>query len=442
MKYLKLFEEYEQSVKEERSFKGNTVKELLKAAKRKMGTESFLVQDMDGVDWAVFIDGDTKPGDREVYAMDQYDNEKMVDIKTINLIYEGELIVRNDSLNEDQDFVVTGFKGGYSSNSERWDWIVSAKNKAEAKKKVQDRKGKLRGISATPVSDYKSLNPYSVFQRLDEAATKDYDPPKFLVLPALDPEGNGIPSDKIDAYMRAELAKRKSYYKPGIRSANPPKRGEEVDRNLDEANININAKPKTRPFNKVKPGNVGLDFYDRVWTVIGTGKYSELEKFDDAGLSDGFENDDDCVAVKSDDRLKTAVYTYGEEGFRVFEGLHKSINENRFKEGKGMFGYRIDPKRTKLKPEVIATLADVVKEFTEAYKSIEDRDRNIFDLTDALQKEIERLDKKYWRSLRWDEENIATTIIDAFKNGLAAQKPNIKVITAMLSELPLDSGWG
>lgn len=89
---------------------------------------------------------------------------------------------------------------------------------------------------------------------------------------------------------------------------------------VNEANININAKPKTRPFNKVKPGNVGLDFYDRVWTVIGTGKYSELEKFDSAGLSDGFENDDDCVAVKSDERLKTAVYSYGEEGFRVFEG--------------------------------------------------------------------------------------------------------------------------
>jgi hypothetical protein len=365
MKYLKLFEEYEQRINEEKSFKGNTVKQLLKAAKRKMGTESFLVQDMDGVDWAVFIDGDTKPGDREVYAMDQYDNEKMVDIKTINLIYEGELIVRNDSLNE--------------------------------------------------------------------AATKDYDPPKFLVLPALDPEGNGIPSDKIDAYMRAELAKRKSYYKPGIRSANPPKRGEEVDRNLDEANININAKPKTRPFNKVKPGNVGLDFYDRVWTVIGTGKYSELEKFDMAGLSDGFENDADCVAVKSDDRLKTAVYSYGEEGFRVFE--------NRFKKDTAMFGFAVNEKRPTLPKKVIPALAKIVKEFTDAYKSFDERDRHIFDLTDALWDELNKM-KMTKVIMDWYEENIASNLNDAFRNGLKAKSPSIESIESMLSQLPLDDGWG
>ena len=106
-----------------------------------------------------------------------------------------------------------------------------------------------------------------------------------------------------------------------------------------------------------------------------------------------------------------------------------------------MFGYKIDKKRPKLKPEVIEGLAKTVKEFTDAHKSLVDRDRNIFDLTDAMQEDLEKMDKAYWTSLGWDEEHIASKISDAFTNGLAAQKPSIKAITLMLSELPLDSGW-
>lgn len=401
MKYLKLFEEYEQTVNEEKSFKGNTVKELLKAAKRKMGTESFLVQDMDGVDWAVFIDGDTKPGDREVYAMDQYDNEQMVQIKSINLIYEGRLVI------------------------------------------------------------------------LSEAATLDYDPPKFLVLPALDPNGNGTPVDKIDAYMRAELAKSESYYKPGIRSANPPKNGDEVDRRLeDEMDESVN---EGKEISKGKIDMMGSKILNRIkigakfvtdggdYTVTGFGPksnaFQEYEAEKDGkpckvkltamyGVKLEVTDDPRSAVYRKEEMLNSiileSVMNKENTNMKMVKTFseYSTINENRFKEGKGMFGYRIDPKRTKLKPEVIATLADVVKEFTEAYKSIEDRDRNIFDLTDALQKEIERFDKNYWRSLGWNEENVATTINDAFKNGLAAQKPNIKVITAMLSELPIDSSWG
>jgi len=150
-----------------KKFRGRTVSDLLKAAGKKLGGESFLVQDADGHDWAVFPDMDTKGGDQEIYGMDQYDNEQMVKIKDIAMIYEGRLLILDES----------------------------------------------------------SLN---------EAATKEYDPPKFLVLPALDPEGNGVPVDKLDAFMRAELAKRESYYKPGIRSANPPKNNDEVKVNIDE----------------------------------------------------------------------------------------------------------------------------------------------------------------------------------------------------------------
>jgi len=171
-------------------------------------------------------------------------------------------------------------------------------------------------------------------QFINEAETSSYAPPKYLVSPALDPEGNQVPDDKLVKYMEEELAKSASYYKPGIRSANPPKNGQEVDRKLeDEMDESVNekaiidkyAKLKTRPFNKVRPGNVAIDYWDKMWFVIGVGKYSELEQFDQAGLSDGFENDDDCIAVqKWDDHRTTAVYSYGEEGARVYESINES----------------------------------------------------------------------------------------------------------------------
>jgi len=59
-----------------------------------------------------------------------------------------------------------------------------------------------------------------------------------------------------------------------------------------------------------------------------------------------------------------------------------------------------------------------------------------------MQEDIAKLDPAYWKSLRWSEETIATRIVDAFRNGLKAQKPSMTAIKAMLSELPLDSGWG
>ena len=131
-------------------------------------------------------------------------------------------------------------------------------------------------------------------------------------------------------------------------------------------------------------------------------------------------------------KLKT-VKTFGE---------YITINENRFKQGKEMFGYKIEKQRAKLKPEIIEELAKTVQDFTSAYKTVADRDGNIFDLTDAMQEDIAKLDPAYWKSLRWSEETIATRIVDAFRNGLKAQKPSMTAIKAMLSELPLDSGWG
>lgn len=62
---------------------------------------------------------------------------------------------------------------------------------------------------------------------LFENKTSDYEPPKYLVSPALDSEGNQIPSDKIHDYLAGHHENKESYFKPGIRSANPPKFKEE-----------------------------------------------------------------------------------------------------------------------------------------------------------------------------------------------------------------------
>jgi hypothetical protein len=67
---------------------------------------------------------------------------------------------------------------------------------------------------------------------INERETSEYTPPKYLVSPALDQEGNGTVDDDIDSYMTGELNKSKSYFKPGIRSANPPNK---VDHTLDES---------------------------------------------------------------------------------------------------------------------------------------------------------------------------------------------------------------
>ena len=145
-----------------KKFNGKTVADLLKVAGKKLGGDSFLVQDADGHDWAVFPDQDTQNGDTEIYGMDQYDNEKQVKISDIVMVYEGNLYILDESVNE--------------------------------------------------------------------AKTSEFEPPKFLVLPAVDPETQE-PNDKLDAFMRAELEKGRSYYKPGIRSANPP---ENVDHTLED----------------------------------------------------------------------------------------------------------------------------------------------------------------------------------------------------------------
>ncbi len=72
--------------------------------------------------------------------------------------------------NQEQDFVVGGYSGGYSSDSERYDYIVSAINKNDAKKKLKDAKPFLKKLNAAPVTDYTELDPYSTFERLGESA--------------------------------------------------------------------------------------------------------------------------------------------------------------------------------------------------------------------------------------------------------------------------------
>jgi hypothetical protein len=68
-------------------------------------------------------------------------------------------------LNEEQDFVVTGYSGGYTSSRSSYTYIVSAKNKIEAKN-ILKRKKNLQKISAHPVSDFKTIDPYREFEVL------------------------------------------------------------------------------------------------------------------------------------------------------------------------------------------------------------------------------------------------------------------------------------
>jgi len=72
---------------------------------------------------------------------------------------------------------------------------------------------------------------FKLFEK-NSASTDSYDPPKYLVSPALDPETQE-PNDKLVKYMEDEAKKRTSYFKPGIRSASPPKNVTEVDHTLD-----------------------------------------------------------------------------------------------------------------------------------------------------------------------------------------------------------------
>ena len=307
---------------------------------------------------------------------------------------------------------------------------------------------------------------------LNEAETSSYTPPKYLVSPALAQDGSGEVDDSLTQYMEDELNKSKSYYKPGIRSANPPKNGDEVDRNLeDEMDESVN---EGKEISKSKIDMMGSKILNRIkigtkfvtdggdYTVTGFGPksnaFQEYEAEKDGkpckvkltamyGVKLEVTDDPRSAVYRKEERLNSVILESLNETRTKLKTVktfdeYNTINENRFKQGKEMFGYKIEKQRAKLKPEIIEELAKTVQDFTSAYKTVADRDGNIFDLTDAMQEDIAKLDPAYWKSLRWSEETIATRIVDAFRNGLKAQKPSMTAIKAMLSELPLDSGWG
>lgn len=66
-----------------------------------------------------------------------------------------------------------------------------------------------------------------------ESETSEYEPPKYLISPALDPDTQK-PNDKMHAYMENELKKRKSYFKPGVKSAEPPKDVDKKEQKADK----------------------------------------------------------------------------------------------------------------------------------------------------------------------------------------------------------------
>lgn len=99
--------------------------------------------------------------------------------------------------------------------------------------------GEKYGFSFLPDSHKKQFEMKTVRnydEWLLESRTSEYTPPKYLVSPALDVEGNQIPSDKIHDYLVGQHKTKESYFKPGIRSANPPEFNQEhdTDHSLDD----------------------------------------------------------------------------------------------------------------------------------------------------------------------------------------------------------------
>lgn len=67
---------------------------------------------------------------------------------------------------QEQDFVVGGTAGGYDRSAEHWTYIVTAKNRTEAKRMLRNAKPSLKRVYAEPVTSYKYLDPYQAFARL------------------------------------------------------------------------------------------------------------------------------------------------------------------------------------------------------------------------------------------------------------------------------------
>lgn len=57
-----------------------------------------------------------------------------------------------------------------------------------------------------------------------EKETSEYQAPKYLVSPALDPEGNQEPSDEMVKWLEDQFKKTEYYFQPGIKSSKPPKK--------------------------------------------------------------------------------------------------------------------------------------------------------------------------------------------------------------------------
>lgn len=74
---------------------------------------------------------------------------------------------------------------------------------------------------------------YDFMDELFEKETSQYEPPKYLVLPQGEADDQG--PDKIISYIEGLHGKKSTYFKPGVRSANPPvnKKGEK--HNADDA---------------------------------------------------------------------------------------------------------------------------------------------------------------------------------------------------------------
>ena len=64
---------------------------------------------------------------------------------------------------DNKDYVVSYYTGGYTSNRCRHDYIVTAKNKTEAKRMIKNRNYNAKGVTASLVSEYKYYLIYIIY---------------------------------------------------------------------------------------------------------------------------------------------------------------------------------------------------------------------------------------------------------------------------------------
>ena len=105
---------------------------------------------------------------------------------------------------------------------------------------------------------------------------------------------------------------------------------------LWKESVDINEGKKVKPFRKVKPGDIAVDYNDEELVVYKTGPLSKLLRWDDSGaaedgLSQGYlDKRDDALVIEDPETHGYAVYTYGDDGAVVYESVDEKVEPGKY----------------------------------------------------------------------------------------------------------------